>query len=594
MKLVFYLEEYSRSYSLRVDRFLDAEDFKLINDDLKSIYIFYDKELKGWKIPKKNALESVLFITRKFGWDVDLGSIVVQEPTIELETKFLRRGKSPVFEPDVLRVNLFKYQLEDVNWGLQRNRFFIASDPGVGKTIESIAIFSQLAKQNLIDSLFILVKNNLPFHWEREIVEYSNVFSEEDICILTNKNKKYFFEEKRPRIVICPNHLLTDVLDCYSNFNLKKLWKKESIGLIVDESHEFKNLKAQRTKALFKIIDSFSYRGLLTATPAINGFEDWYHQMKLLDNGSISYSEKLFKLDIAKKIGTKYDQWGIREYNTDRVEFYLNSFKPWVVKRLKVDLPEMKTKQFVKPVWLEMSQKHINLYNMIKKLYLEKYKEVDGKQTLHEIENKYPYLIMCLENPLMLLDKILDDDKALFKPVETALKNWKLDDHNKVSYLDEFLLEKVKHQKEKVIVFDNHPKTLDLLHARYPEYRPSLIHGAAKLSQLERQKIVDRFNDKYDETKVIFLNPKTGGTGINLNKACKYTVFYSTPDDGTLYRQALDRTYRISSIWDSFVYILTFGKTLDEKIMKRNLAKADLNDFSFKNDINKEYLLSQI
>lgn len=587
---MFYIEEKDRYYILKTDRYL-GEDFNEYNRDLKSLYIFYDKKFEGWKIPKRSFEETYHYLIKKFNLDIDLRDVKLslENSTIPSETKFKRKVN---FNEENINVKLFNYQIEDVMFGLQRTRVFIASDPGVGKTIESISIVTQLLHENKIDGVFVVVKNSLTYHWKREFLEFSRLVSEHDIDIVTNENKKFFFSQPRNKIVICPNHLLSDIISFYKNGKLKDLWKKESLALIADECHEFKNSSAKRTKAILDIKDQFEYRILLSATPAINAFEDWYVQMKILDESIIPYNQKTFILDIAKSIGNKYNSWGINSYDKDKVKKYIDSFKPYVIKRIKAELPEMKTKQFIKPVYVNMTEKHKKIYDMIREAYLVKYQmDKNKKVSMRDIENKYPYLLMCLEDPTLLVNRVSEGKDEIFNPVSKLLSKWNYEDHGKIKYLDEYLYDIIKTHKQKVIVFDNHPLTLDNLAKRYSEYKPLIIHGGITEKGLERQKIVDAFNDRLSQNKVIFLNPQTGGTGLNLNKACKHTIFLSTPFDTTLLRQSLDRTHRISSTEDSIVNILSFGESLDEKIMNTNLKRSEFNDSTFKDDLNIESLL---
>jgi hypothetical protein len=573
-------------YVIRPNGFLDREDYLDINSQLRKLYLFWDKEAKGWKVPKNKLQEVSLFLQKK----LKISGIEVEPETqVSLETKFFRSSK---FEESCLKVKLYDYQKEDVDWALKRNRGFIASDPGVGKTIESISIISQLKRKGKIDGVLLLVKNNMTYHWRREIEEFSSVFTDQDIYVVNNKNKrKVFREDETPSIVICPNHLLKDVL--YEDINLKESWKKENLCLILDESHEFKNSSAKRTLSLFKILKDFEYRYELSATPAINGFEDWYTQIRILDESIIPLSEKAFKLEIAQSIGTIYDPYAITSYNQKKLKDYLEKFRPWVIKRVKTDLPEMKTKQVIKPIYLEMSNKQRSIYNMVKDFYIKKATTDGEKQVSYsQIANKYPYLLMAIDNPSMLKDKIKEETDFDVKPLESSLKSWTADNQTKIEYLDDFLLNKIKHEKEKVIVFDIHPLTLDELEERYKEYHPLVIHGKKGQTLEQRQKIIDDFNDVKSKHKLILLNVQTGGTGLNLHKACNTIVYFNLPYDTTLYRQSLDRTYRISSTKDSFVEILCYGKTFDEKRMKENIKRTQINDYSFKEEINDllEYL----
>lgn len=581
---MFKIEKLDKFSVLRAEGFLDKEDYQIINQQLKSIFLFYDKNLRGWKIPKNKEDQTAMFVEKVLKRGVQYDSVIVSK---EKQTIFKR---SADFDERVLKVKLYDYQKEDVLWGLKRNRAFIASDPGIGKTIESISIFSQLKKEGKIDGILLLVKNNLTFHWKREILEFSSVFSEEDILVVDNKNKKtIFLQDVPPTIVICPNHLLKDIFK--QDADLLSLWQKSCLCLVLDESHEFKNSSSKRTQSLYNILSSFHYRYELSATPAINGFEDWYTQMNILDESIIPVNQLVFKMDIAKTMGTKYDPYAITSYRQDKLKEYLEKFKPWVVKRIKSDLPEMKAKQIVKPIYLEMSKKQKAIYKLVKDIYIQKAK-LDGGTggvVYSQIENKYPYLVMAIDNPSMLKSRIVEDPYEDFKQLEPLLTHWSEEDSTKISYLDEFLEQKIKKEREKVVVFDTHPLTLNSMFERYKEYSPLMIHGQLGLSMVDRQKIVDDFNDKHSLNKLILLNVQTGGTGLNLQKACNTVVFFTTPSDSTLYRQALDRTHRINSERDTMITILVYDKSYDDKRCKTNIKRTQVNDYSFKAEI-EEYL----
>jgi SNF2 family DNA or RNA helicase len=229
---------------------------------------------------------------------------------------------------------------------------------------------------------------------------------------------------------------------------------------------------------------------------------------------------------------------------------------------------------------------------MVKNLYIEKIKEIDGKITFNEIQNKFPYLCLAIDNPSLLKDRIKEEDKTLFKPLETLLKNWVLEDNVKINYLDEFLKDKIKTQKEKVIVFDTHPLTLDEMFIHYKEYNPLMIHGRTGDSMESRQDKVDKFNDKYSDHKLFLLNIQTGGTGLNLQKACNTIVFLNLPWDTTLLRQGMDRTYRVTSEKDSFVEILTYGKTIDDQRCGKSLRRIEFNDNILKDDLDLEVIIN--
>lgn len=567
---------------------LETDEFYEVQLDMKKFRIYYDKKNQGFKIPNLDLVKLLNFKGYQFLNYSDF--INDKQELIESETDYFRRE---VFDESILKIKPYNYQLEDIQWLIKKSRNFIASDPGTGKTFEAIAWFSHLRKNEKIKGIFIVVKNILQYHWFREILEYSNMFQENEIGIVDNKNKHSYLENEIPHVIIIPNH--APILSTFIESNEQNISKLKDYCLVIDEVHEFANIDSKRTQSLSSIVDLFPYRLFLSATPALNDYTKWFTLMRLLDKGIIQHNSLLgFSLDVGRFIGDKFNPFKVLSYNTDRVQHYNQLLRGWVIKRIKSELPEMKTKQLVKPIWFQLSNKHKAIINLVKELELDK---VDLKTLSYStIQNKFPYMVMALENPELLKTKIKETDKELFyQPLKKLLDSWKLEDHNKIIYLDEYLKQKIEVENEKIIVYDTHPITLNQLSERYFKYNPTMIHGELKLTNESRQQIIDDFNNPRSKTKLLLLNIQSASSGLSLNKGgCKVIIFFTLPFDAILTRQGFDRVFRINSIEDSFVELLTFDKSVDALRLKKTLKRIEFNDNQFKDndEINLNDLLN--
>jgi hypothetical protein len=362
--------------------------------------------------------------------------------------------------------------------------------------------------------------------------------------------------------------------------DIKKLWNKQNPLLIVDEAHEFTNSNAVKVKALQHHKHFFDYRYFLSATPALNTLEKWWVSMNLLDGGSIPMSENAFKIDIASHIGNKYGMYNITRYSSTKIkEFKDNVLTKYVLRREKHDLPEIKFKQIVEPVYVKMPTLHQKLYQIFTQEEIQKVTREFDKVTLSNIMNNFPYLIQIIDNPLLLRGKVTNEK------FDSLLNKWSLDKDPRIEYLDSTLDEKITKLGGKVVIFDNHPATIDQLALRYVKYNPLILHGQMGDSEKEKFDKSELFNDTKSKYKLFIANPQVAGVGISLNKGSDTIIFYTMPNNAVLYAQALDRCDRINNTRDSLIQILVVDMSLDVIRYKRNIQRILFN---------KEYLTKSL
>ena len=167
------------------------------------------------------------------------------------------------------------------------SRVLDASDPGTGKTRPAIGAFAERRKNGGGKALVLAPKSILQPAWGDDIGKFFTGISY--ICAYATNRQKAF--DMDVDIYITNHDAVTWLLK-----NLKPSYWDDFDTLIIDESTAFKNPQAKRSKAVCKLAKYFTHRQLLTGTPNPNSVTEFWHQIKVLDDG--------------EALGTSY--WGFR------------------------------------------------------------------------------------------------------------------------------------------------------------------------------------------------------------------------------------------------------------------------------------------
>ena len=589
---------------------LTSEDFDDgINDFLKEIYIYYRPEFNSWIVPEDRVEELLLWLERyKYKYIFQDSAKERLEKIRKSYTREIEIYRDRKFDRSILNDNIIpcNYQIDVIDWMLRRSACLNALDAGLGKTFCAICNFTQLYKQNEIDGIIIIVPIGLSFHWLRQILEFVNVFYEDDIQIINNEEKIQPFDRfKHKKILIIRQDLIANVIASYKKnynslkslknirwniadfVNINKEWNKNNLFLIIDESHAIKHLTSIKTKAIFSIKKYFKYRVLLTATPAINGFEDIYSSIKFIDNSIIKFNENTFKLWISNSIGNKWDKYAINSYNTENVAKVMHNYRHIFIQMRKEELDEVKTKKIIKEINCDLTYIQKKLYKKIIEQEIQILESEYDIITWRLLLNKIHLILEVFDNPLLLKSRHYNDPE-----LNILINQWDIEDDPKFIYLKNRVKEICNVQNKKLIIYDIHPITLNLLKEKLKKYNPLLVHGDLKIKDKEkdRQEKQDLFN--YDEKyKIILLSLYTSSAGINLQCGSSNIIINTLAWDATLFRQAQDRIYRINSKYDSLIEVLYYPLSIDNLRTKRNFNRIELNSKMdqelTQNDLNK-------
>jgi SNF2 family DNA or RNA helicase len=139
--------------------------------------------------------------------------------------------------------------------------------------------------------------------------------------------------------------------------------------------------------------------------------------------------------------------------------------------------------------------------------------------------------------------------------------------------LDELLvmLEQLREEERKVLVFSQFTSMLDLIAAELTEreFKYVIITGATR----DRRKPVQEFQE--GDAQVFLISLKAGGTGLNLT-AADVVIHYDPWWNPAAEEQATDRAHRIGQTKTVFVYKLIAQGTIEQKMLDMQTRKRQL------------------
>ncbi|CAL1677013.1 unnamed protein product [Lasius platythorax] len=97
------------------------------------------------------------------------------------------------------------------------------------------------------------------------------------------------------------------------------------------------------------------------------------------------------------------------------------------------------------------------------------------------------------------------------------------------------------------------------------------------ISSSARSKVIEQFNTRSDNSKVLLLSAKAGGVGLNLPGASRLVLFDSDWNPASD-MQAMARIWRDGQKKNVYIYRLLTTGTIEEKIYQRQISKASLSE----------------
>ena len=459
----------------------------------------------------------------------------------------------------------FSHQLTALERGWDRPEFGYFMEMGTGKSKVLLDNIGMLYLSGQIDFALVIAPKGVYRNWvAKEIPEHmSDDVPHRIIRWVASPNKTQQAEmisvgEKFEGLTIFVMNV-----ESFSSIKGKNAgeWMGRAFGrnglIAVDESTTIKNPKAKRTKALMRIAAAFKYKRLLTGSPITKSPMDIYSQCEFLRPGLLGYdSYYSFQYRYAvvqrKTMGAHSFQQIVGYKNLDELTDRIDRFSYRVLKKDCLDLPE----KIYTVRYVEMTKRQREMYNSIKQYAL----------------------VMLDSGELSTAPAVITQMLRLQQIMSGHLKT----DDGETIYFDskrmDALKEVIEEHDGKAIIWSRFRYDIQqitkMLNETFGEGCAASFYGDTPDD--ERQRIVEKFQDKNSKLKFFVGNPATAGYGLTLTEA-DLVVYYANDFNLETRSQSEDRAHRIGQKNNvTYVDLITDG-TIDEKIVTSLQSKIDIS-----------------
>ena len=441
--------------------------------------------------------------------------------------------------PHNLKIQPYPYQLKGIARGLELKRFMNCDEPGLGKTLQSIATINIAGAFPCL----VICPSSLKINWMREWEK----FTDKKAMILTDKVRDtwtFFFQTGMHQVFIVNYESLKKYfvqrIKKSEGWTLRDVEFRNSINLfksvIIDESHRCKSASTQQAKFCKGICTGKEWIIELTGTPVVNRPKDLIPQLAILNRMEDFGGYKPF---VNRYCSGQREASNLKELN-------FNLWKYCMFRREKslvlTDLPD-KIRQ-VNTCEISNLKEYVDAERDLI-MYLQKYKDADDEK----IEK-------ALRGEVMVRINILRQISA----------------RGKVRDVIEFVKD-FRENGKKIILFCSLHEVVDQL----KRYFPTAVSVTGRDSQDVKQRAVDAFQNN-PKTDIIICSIKAAGVGLTLT-ASSNVAFVEFPWTYADCCQCEDRAHRIGQKDSVTCYYFLGRRTIDEKVYriiqeKKNIANA--------------------
>lgn len=456
----------------------------------------------------------------------------------------------------------FNHQIDGVRFGLNKKKFLLCDDQGLGKTFQIINWVGCLEKTDKINKVLIVCGvNSLKYNWQSEI----SIHSDEKGWVLgtrfrktTGKAYEGSTKDKLDDLDNLPDcrYIITNIETLRAGAEkitkskyhfpiaekLQELCKNGTISVIAfDECHKSKEPTSLQGRAMINV--QAKYMVAMSGTPLMNNPLDLYFPMKWL--GYENHSFYQFKQHYCTLGG-----WGgsqvVGYKNLEEIRAMMDNI---MLRRLKsevLDLPE----KIRKIEYVDMTPKQNQIY---KEVY---------NGVMSDLQK-----IKFSNNPLSMMIRLRQATGW------TGIISNTVQESAKMERMIE-LVQEIVASGQKAIIFSNWESITEVAKEKLKSYNPAYITGATKAD--ERMKEVDRFQND-DKCRVIIGTIGAMGTGLTLT-AAQNVIFLDSPWNMALKAQAEDRAHRIGTKGTVNIITLVCKNTIDERIEELVEKKGQIAD----------------
>ena len=509
----------NRLYRMKNGAYLDLKDndleqaFKLI--DILNIYNDFD----NMKIPNNKAI-----YLEKLIEDEDLSFVNGSKYVSNVIKKF-DKVKSKNYEiPKDLNATLRDYQVSGFEFfkTLSDYQFggILADEMGLGKTIQTIAfLLSNKDKKSIV-----ITPTALIYNWKNELEKFAPTLKVGLLHAAKSERGKILDNIDNYDVILTTYTTYKNDIDKYKNINFDYC--------IIDEAQNIKNPDAIITKAIKNV--NAKVRFALTGTPIEKNLMELWSIFDFIMPGYL-YNKSKFK--------------SIFVNNDKNIIELKNLIKPFILRRTKKEVITELPDKIEQKIIIDLEKEHKRAYKGYVNLITRKIKE-NNQDNITVFSYLTKLRQLCLSPELMV-------------------KNYQ----GKNSKLDVLINIINDSSDEKILVFSQFTKVLEVIGKRLNEENISYSYLDGKTSAKDRVKLVEEFNT--NNNKAFLISLKAGGTGLNLTSA-NIVVHFDPWWNPAVEDQASDRAHRIGQKNVVNVIKLIAKGTAEERVINLQETKKEL------------------
>jgi ATP-dependent DNA helicase len=489
------------------------------------------------------------------------------------------------------------YQLEGIRWlcNLFENGLngILADEMGLGKTIQVIGLLAHLKALGVRGPHLIVAPLSTLMNWATEfrkwapsmpVVIYHGTKQDRREMRKTVLNRKKKNDVDFPVIISSFEVMLSDSRTFAS---AGFVWKY----MVIDEGHRLKNMDCKLVRELKRARSE--NRLLLTGTPLQNNLTELWSLLNFIlpdvfDDLELFESWFSFTPDAVATAAAAKESVAAQdvlqgEKKVEVIAKLHEILRPFLLRRLKVDVVEEMVSKTEIFVYCSMSPMQREYYNMIRegtlaKAMEEKYGKFQAHHTFNTktLRNKMMQCRKCCLHPY-LFDEPLTANGGVVTDENIVKMSGKL------MVLDQMLRE-LKRKGHKVLIFSQMARMMDIMedYLLMREYSYCRLDGSTKL--MDRVDQMEKFNkvsagststNKDDNVFVFMLSTRAGGLGINLI-AADTVIFFDSDWNPQMDNQAMDRCHRIGQKNEIIVYRLVTENSFEDRMTQRAFEKRKL------------------
>lgn len=452
------------------------------------------------------------------------------------------------------------YQEEGVRYLLSGNGQLLLDDPGLGKTLQSLAAIKYRMEVGEVQKTVVICPATVKKVWRDDAKKF---FPDLKVQVLGGTSKKGRELDPDADVYVINFETFRHWAACEQvekggkkvdakNPDGTYKWKNDDFGClleiadmgVIDEIYRIKNRKSDTAKALARFRPTFRIGATGTLIP--NKPDDAWFPIDWVRPGYLgSYWDFLKRYAV---LGNEFSEWAVVGWKD--LQALKDTIQKVSIRRIKDrrTLPDLPDRLF-EVRYVEMTAEQKRLYK-------------------HAAQN-------WLKHPLR--EDLAADSTLTVAQRLAQIANQPRSVHPEFPIITtkyELLNELVQEVDDKIIIWSTHRFDLDYLMSMFGPQAVGIFGG--KTDQ-ERSDAIDAFNTD-PSVRYIVLNPQSAREGITLNSSSTM-VWLNNSFNYLDWVQGLERNYRIGQDRPCTVYQFVTEDTVEEEIQKVLADKHKMSDF---------------